>query len=209
MKSVLPVIAALTLALAACGDPAPAADAAAPVADQPAAAVQPSTASQPHPTGPVDAASPSAADSADARFDGYGQLRLGMSAEETRKAWAGELHGAPGAGDACYHLSPKSAGTPAEFALMIEDGKFVRYSTESGKYVAPGGGRVGMGADEIKSLYAGRIEEQPHKYTDGKYLRIRDTAGSNALVFETDVAGVVTEWRVGVAPQVDYVEGCS
>jgi hypothetical protein len=28
-------------------------------------------------------------------------------------------------------------------------------------------------------------------------------------VFETDAGGTVTEWRAGVPPQVDYVEGCS
>jgi hypothetical protein len=29
------------------------------------------------------------------------------------------------------------------------------------------------------------------------------------LVFETDAAGKATAWRVGLSPQVDYVEGCS
>jgi hypothetical protein len=29
------------------------------------------------------------------------------------------------------------------------------------------------------------------------------------LVFETDAAGKVTEWRAGLPPQVGYIEGCS
>jgi len=29
------------------------------------------------------------------------------------------------------------------------------------------------------------------------------------LLFETDAAGKITRWRVGVPPQIDYVEGCS
>jgi hypothetical protein len=96
---------------------------------------------------------------------------------------------------------------------MIGDGKFVRFGTESDKFAAPGGGKVGMTRAEIGRLYAGRVEEQPHKYTDGLYLRIEDPAGGKGvLIFETDAKGdaaKVTEWRVGVPPQVDYVEGCS
>lgn len=29
------------------------------------------------------------------------------------------------------------------------------------------------------------------------------------LVFEVDAADNVTSWRVGLSPQVEYVEGCS
>lgn len=58
-----------------------------------------------------------------------------------------------------------------------------------------------------------RVEARPHRYTDGEYLRISDPAGgAGVLVFETDGRGddaKVVAWRVGLAPQVDYVEGCS
>lgn len=210
MKFTLPTLAALSIALAACGDRAPAAagDAATPpVADQPD--VPPATAPTPPVADPVEPATPPAAGASAARYIGYGDMRFGMSAEETKTAWGGELNGAPGAGETCYHLSPKWVSTPAEFAFMIENDKFVRYSSESAKHPAPGDGKVGMSADEIKTLYPGRVVEQPHKYSDGKYLRIKDTESSNALIFETDASGKVTEWRVGVPPQVDYVEGCS
>ena len=63
--------------------------------------------------------------------------------------------------------------------------------------------------NELKRL----VEEQPHKYSEGLYLRVEDTAGgTGVLLFETDGKGddaKVTEWRSGVPPQVDYVEGCS
>jgi hypothetical protein len=59
-------------------------------------------------------------------------------------------------------------------------------------------------------MYAGRIEEQPHKYVEGgKNLRIKSDDGASALVFEVDANGKVTAWRAGVSPQIDYVEGCS
>src|SRR3546814_15945943 len=68
-----------------------------------------------------------------------------------------------------------------------------------------------MGVDEIRSLYAGRVEETPHKYVeDGKYLGVEDISGGKGkLVFATDGDGKVTSWRVGVPPQVAYVAGCS
>lgn len=189
----IPVLALLTMALSACNaDRTPATDA--------AATVTPATA----PAIPVGSAA------TDARFDGYGDLRFGMTADEAKQAWGGELSGDPAEGEGCYHLSPKWVQAPAGLAFMVENDKFVRYSTDSGKQVAPGGGKVGMTADAIRQLYGDRVEEQPHEYVDGgKYLRIKDNAGNGVVLFATDAAGKVTEWRVGISPQVDYVEGCS
>ena len=146
-----------------------------------------------------------------ARFDGYGDLRFGMTAAQAKQAWGGELKGQPGAGETCYYLSPMSQASPAQFAFMIENDKFVRYDVGNDSEVAPGGGQRGMSADQIGGLYTGRVKEQNHKYVPGgKYLRVTDGSGRDGvLLFETDAAGVVTGWRAGVAPQVDYVEGCS
>ncbi len=146
-------------------------------------------------------------------MDGYGALRLGMNAEEVRKAWGGELRGQAIADDAggCYFLTPTGAKVPSDFSLMVEGDKFVRYDVGTVKEVAPGGGIRGMNADDIRKRYAGRIEERPHKYVQGgKYLRVAPNDGSNeVLVFEIDASGKVATWRVGQAPQVDYIEGCS
>lgn len=200
----------LALALSACqreaAGPHDAATAQTPPAnDQPAEDVPPATAPVATP-----APAPSASDTL-ARFDGYGDLRFGMSAEEAKKAWGGELRGEAAADGGCYYLRPIWAQNAAEFGFMIENGKFARVDVGNDKETAPGGGKRGMSADEIRKLYAGRIEEQPHKYVEGgKNLRIGDAAGGvGALVFETDAAGKVTAWRIGVPPQVDYVEGCS
>ena len=43
----------------------------------------------------------------------------------------------------------------------------------------------------------------------GQYLRVPAEQGDGLLVFETDASGTVTRWRAGVAPQVDYIEGCA
>ena len=217
--------ALVLLALAACRDesaapPPDAADAPPPAApmDQPVEDVPPATA----PEAPAqDAQAPDAAAGATpdgdrdmARFDGYGDIRFGTAAADMPEAWGGELKTLGKEGNPeCYFMTPKWVKTPADFNFMIGDGKFARFGTEDATFSAPGGGKVGMTKAEIGRLYAGRIEERPHKYSDGLYLRIEDDAGGDGvLVFETDGKGdaaKVTEWRVGVPPQVDYVEGCS
>lgn len=198
------------VALAACNGPRsePDADAAPPVAED--AATPPVTAPAPAPTPtppPGEPIPPPAADQL-ARFDGYGDVRLGMTVEEARKAWAGELNG-PADATGCYYLNPVSNPTQSYFAFMIDEGRFVRYDVGNDREVAPGGGKRGMTQAEITALYGDRVQASPHKYSDGKYLRIKDAAGNGVLVFETDAAGKVTEWHVGLPPQVDYVEGCS
>jgi hypothetical protein len=206
----LPALSLLLLALAACNaeqTPAPADDVA--TTQRPASPTDSAPAdSAPPPVEPTPTTPPAPADDL-ARFDGYGDMRFGMTAAQARQAWDGELKGIAAEGEACYHLSPKWVKAPAELAFMIEGDKFVRYSSEDAKLVAPGGGRIGMAQTEIEALYPGRVEVQPHKYSDGKYLRIKDTSGNAVLIFETDAKGMVDEFRVGVPPQVDYVEGCS
>lgn len=206
MMRSLSALALLAWALSACNaerkpqDDSGAAATQAPPLDQPAEDVPPATA-------PPATAMPAPVPGT---YEGYGKTRFGMSAEEVRRHWDGELEGAAADAGACYYLRPKQADGAGWPALMFENGKFVRYDVETIADVAPGGGQVGMSADDIKTAYAGRVEEQPHKYVEGgKNLRIKSNDGASAIVFETDAGGKVTSWRVGVPPQVDYVEGCS
>lgn len=215
--------------LAACRDepaPAPPAagmppastqDTATPALDQPAEDIPPATApgaAEALERSPGPPAGTPDGDRNLAGFDGYGQLRFGTPAEAMEEAWGGELHelGREQNPD-CYFMTPTWVRTPAEFNFMIVEGRFARFGTDRDTFVAPGGGKVGMDRAEIERLYAGRIEERPHKYTDGAYLRIADPGGGDGvLLFETsgrDAGAKVTEWRVGVPPAVDYVEGCA
>jgi len=200
---------ALVLALAACNGTttAPAPDAAPPPTAE-ATPAPPAQAPAPAPTPPAAPVPPPMGTQL-ARYDGYGDVRLGTDVAAARKAWQGELNGPADGQEGCYYLNPISNPTPAYFAFMIEDGKFVRYDVGNDRELAPGGGKRGMSESEIAALYGARMQASPHKYSDGKYLRIKDTAGPGVLVFETDAAGKVTEWHVGLPPQVDYVEGCS
>ena len=148
-----------------------------------------------------------------ATFKGYGDVAFGTAADAMQKAWGGELR-VEGKewNDQCYFMTPKWTKTTAEFNFMLGDGKFVRFGTDSDRFVAPGGGKVGMTRAQIAALYPA-FNATPHKYVDGEYLEVADPAGGEALlVFETDAKGdaaKVSEWRVGLPPYVGYVEGCS
>ena len=193
---------ATVVVLAGCNRP-PAAPAAADV-PAPAESVAPPAAAS------VSRIAPAQPAARTASFKGYGDLVFGMPSKEVRERWKAPLVGqAPADSGACYQLATDPAA-PKALSLMIEGDKLVRYDV-SNDSLAPGGGKVGMGIDQLRTLYAGRVREQPDKYvTGGIDLRVSADDGSgSALVFETDAGGKVTSWRVGQPPAVDYVEGCS
>jgi hypothetical protein len=68
-----------------------------------------------------------------------------------------------------------------------------------------------MDETALEGLYGKRLQAAPHKYVEGGHYLSMSASGvaSSKLVFETDAAGKATAWRVGLPPQVDYVEGCS
>lgn len=190
----------LLLGLAACGDRS---SAPAPVAEATPAAAE---------SAPVAAQAPVVAAGV-IGFGGFGPAAFGASEEQVRMAWGRDLGEAkPETPGGCYYLMPQpvpDSGPP--LAFMFEGGKFARLDVDAAGIQAPGGGAVGMGADEIRQRYGARVQVQPHKYVEGgQYLRVpADGGGAGVLVFETGADGRVERWRIGVPPQVDYVEGCS
>ena len=144
-------------------------------------------------------------------FLGFGPAHWGASEEQVRQAWGKELDASPGEPGGCHYLFPlPRSGTGLRLAFMIEAGRFGRLDVRAPDIAAPGGGRVGMDKAALHRLYP-TASQQPHKYVEGGLnLRVADPAGGQgAVVFELDPAGKTTAWRVGVPPQVDYVEGCS
>jgi len=162
---------------------------------------------------------PSAADSsAVARADsagpwrlsetGIGPVRVGMTLAEAAAVLpdAGAPHPET---EECAYVG--LSGLPAGVSLMTEGGRIVRVDVDDSSAVATTrGARVGWTEARVLALYPGaRVE--PHKYEDGHYLVAIPGAPADTLhriVFET-ARGVVTRFRGGVVPAVEYVEGCS
>jgi hypothetical protein len=222
MKSTLPLSLALTLAVCACkpaqppAAAAPETPAATPVQDSATVDTAASGTTPSEPTAgsalPAAATGPGTANdpAQQASLSGYGDMKLGSSSAEAKQAWGGELKALGAETEPCHYLVPKWAKDGKVLAFMIEEGKFVRYETSLDKEAAPGGGKVGMGEAQLKQLYP-NLQSTPHKYdADGRYLSTTtDGSSPTKLVFEVDGQGKVTEWRVGLLPQADYVEGCS
>ena len=151
-------------------------------------------------------------DPAVVNFAGFGPAHFGDDEEHVRMAWGYPLvSGKPAAGSTCYYLAmdpPPENGRGIRF--MMEEGKFVRYDVDVPLHVAPGDIVVGDDGEAVRKAFAGRIDEQPHKYVEGgRTLTVSALYGGAAkLVFEIDAAGKVGNWRIGVPPQVYYVEGC-
>lgn len=204
----VPFLGILALGLIGCADSTDAPTAEPPssaASEQVDADVPPATA--PATPAPVGRDGPTPAAGA-ISYAGFGPAKFGATQEVVRMAWGKDMVGGPGDPDGCYYLYPQpKAQSSYRIAFMIEHQRFARLDVDAAGIVAPGGGQVGMSVGEIRALYPG-IAEQPHKYVEGgKNLRHTDASGS-VLLFELDPAGKVTEWRVGVPPQVDYVEGC-
>ncbi|MFC4726755.1 hypothetical protein [Coralloluteibacterium thermophilus] len=145
-------------------------------------------------------------------FEGFGPAAFGDDEEALRMAWGREMREQPAAeGASCRYLFPYPAGDDGfRLAFMLEDGRFVRLDVDTPEIVAPGGGTVGMSVAEIAARYPDRLQRTPHKYVEGgEYLAVPADQGDARLVFATDADGRVTAWRLGIPPQVDYVEGCS
>lgn len=222
------VALAAALAVAACTPPdAPPADPAAEATPEDVAAIEdaatasaPATADAPAagdvaamPAPPEASTPPSAPPAYDATiigFDGYRGAAFGADEAAVRAAHPGALADTipPDEPGGCYYVvQPGESGYALGF--MFEQDRFVRVDVETHDVVAPGGLAVGMGEDDVRAAFPA-METQPHHYTDGKYLVVSPPDGGDArLVFETDAAGRIERWRIGLPPPVHYVEGCS
>jgi hypothetical protein len=186
-----PAVLIAVLALGACANPLPAPPAV------PAA----------------DAVAVAGADAGPIGFTGFGPAAFGANEEAVRIAWGppGLKGGRPAPGSTCYHLAmdPPPEGARG-IRFMLEEGRFVRYEVDVDRWTAPGDLRVGDPLAKARVAHAGHIEERPHKYVVGALELIVRPAGGGPtrLVLEGDTTGRIVSWRIGVPPQVFYVEGC-
>ncbi len=137
-----------------------------------------------------------------------GPVRFGMPVGEAARAAGGGFEDVRGSG--CEYT--RIPAMPAGLRLMVENGRVVRADVDSAGIRTGSGAEVGQTEEEIERLYPGRLTRQPHKYVEeGFYLVYipRDPGDRDyRLIFETD-GRVVTRYRAGIRPAVEYVEGCS
>lgn len=155
---------------------------------------------------PPPAAQASAAPSAPAwtvTDAGVGPVAIGMTDIELRTATVDRVE-KPDLEAGCSMVRLLDA--PGDVLAMVADQHVARIDV-----LTPGVRTVeniGIGDSEaqVRAAYT-KVAVQPHKYTDGHYLSVQ-RPNKLRLVFETD-GNVVTRYRFGAVPQVDWVEGCS
>jgi hypothetical protein len=166
----------------------------------------------PLPTTTFQQAATQALDVNPASFDGFGPAKFGGDEESVRMSWGRPLTASkPALGMSCYYLYSDAVPQRNGINFMLEEGRFVRYDVHDRRHKAPGNIVVGDTSAAVMQAYAGHVHDQPHKYINGAHTLIVTPSQKtiSKLIFETDANDRVTEWRIGVPPQVYYVEGCS
>ena len=140
---------------------------------------------------------------------GIGPLEAGMSLKDASAA-VGTTLAVPRGSDpaSCYYVAWPDA--PRGVRVMADAGRIARVDVDSAGVATAAGVRVGDGEERVQQLYAGRVEESPHKYIEGHYLTVTPASPADSafrLVFEI-AKGRIVRYRAGRLPPVEWVEGC-
>ncbi|MBE8998282.1 hypothetical protein IQ274_08630 [Nostoc sp. LEGE 12447] len=143
-------------------------------------------------------------------INGIGAVRVGMTVSQATKAAGTKLVGDP-PNNNCYYVKPQNE--PNNLSFMVTGGRISRVDVRQNTQITTlKGAKIGDTEAQIKSLYPGQIKITPHKYVQGgHYLTFvpKDRADRNyRVIFETD-GKLVTQFRSGKLPEVEFVEGCS
>jgi hypothetical protein len=140
---------------------------------------------------------------------GIGPLQAGMSLKEASAAVGTTLSVPRGSDPAsCYYVAWPDA--PRGVRVMADAGRIARIDVDSAGVATAAGVRVGDGEERVQQLYAGRVEESPHKYIEGHYLTVTPASPADSafrIVFEI-AKGRIVRYRAGRLPPVEWVEGC-
>ncbi|CAA9312402.1 MAG: hypothetical protein AVDCRST_MAG68-1444 [uncultured Gemmatimonadetes bacterium] len=175
------------LALAACGgaEPAPAGK------DAPIVPVT---------SGAQGAAAPSTDTAWTVTPRGIGPVQVGTS---TAEALGLEVSGG-NAKESCEYV--RAGRLPAGVGVMSNGGRVARVDVDSGRVATAEGARIGDSDARIRELYEGSVTEQPNENTPGHSL-VFTPDPQHRIIFETD-GKVVTRYRAGRMPEVEWVERC-
>ena len=107
----------------------------------------------------------------------------------------------------CHYEFPE--GNYKHMGFMVQEGTITRVDIDDQTYLTDTGITVGQKEERIFEKYKDEVSERIHPYLGkaGKYI-IVDNPGGFKMIFETH-NGVITRFRVGRSPAVEYIEGCS
>lgn len=155
---------------------------------------------------------------------GLGPIQLGMTIQEAADAAQVAFSIAPNnLAEGCRYYFPEvyDSDTGEEplrqsidgIGVMTVNEKIIRIDIWPGSPVKTLSGiGIGDSTEQVKAVYESQLEVAPNPYTKGSYLTLTpEASGSNlfSLVFETDQAGQVVQFRTGQFPAVNWAEGCS
>ena len=149
---------------------------------------------------------PAAADPWMVGPQGAGPVRIGMTMEALRSALGLERGGPAGE---CEYVTP--TGAPKGLTVMVAEGRVVRLDIARDSAASTSVGvHPGDREKRVRKLLGPSIDVTPHKYVEGGHYMTAPTSADETTwwVVETD-GRRATAVRMGVKPQVDWVEGCS
>ncbi|MGD1906689.1 MAG: hypothetical protein ACFB0C_11930 [Leptolyngbyaceae cyanobacterium] len=141
-----------------------------------------------------------------------GPLTIGMTLEEAADALGLPLVpvGSNISGECAYYQPDTSDAT---IGLMVINHVIIRVDIWPGSKISTASGiKVGSTEAEVLEQYADQVESAPNPYTSGKVLTFTPMDPGEdlyRLVFETDEAGHVIQYRVGQFPAVTWPDGCA
>ena len=141
--------------------------------------------------------------------EGVGAARIGATLAQLNAALGEQLRPAYDVNPECDYVDP--AALPPGIALMVVHDTIVRIDVDTTGIPTAEGAGVGDTETRVLELYSGRVTVQPHKYTgpEGHYLVVTWPSDTmRLLIFETDGKRVLN-YRAGIRPAVEYVEGCA
>jgi hypothetical protein len=143
-------------------------------------------------------------------LSGLGPARIGMTESQLRHALPIPLEKVVFDSEtACFYLAPKPDNG---LSFLFLHRRLARIDVHANTWQTLSGVRIGDNETRVRQVYRAAVHQEPHHYTDGKYLSIRSTAPAyrnRELRFETDEKGVISTFRAGSVEATRLVEGCA
>ncbi len=137
------------------------------------------------------------------RQDGVGPVKIGMSLPQLNTALHEKFAMPESKEDqGCFYVT---ASKYPQVSFMIENGHVVRVDVDKSGIATAEGVQVGDSEDRVKQVYGDRLKVEPHHYTEGHYLTLRN--GDRGIRFETD-EGKVSTFYAGTFEAIQYIDGC-